>query len=115
MFFNVLTGVVSVWHCVADYRGSLNQVVQSARGPWGRECDGIAIGQKRSWGRGAPPARAAGWPPSYRVSYPHILPLTRICHRINPPAAQHWPIQMDTSGDNNGEVVLCGLPEFPYP
>lgn len=34
----MLTGVVSVWHCAADYRGSLNQVVQSARGPWGREC-----------------------------------------------------------------------------
>lgn len=27
-----------MWHCAADYRGSLNQVVQSARGPWGREC-----------------------------------------------------------------------------
>lgn len=37
-FFYMLTGVVSVWHCAADYRGSLNQVVQSARGPWGREC-----------------------------------------------------------------------------
>lgn len=34
----MLTGVVSVWHCAADYRGSLNQVVQSVGGPWGREC-----------------------------------------------------------------------------
>ncbi|KAA8592905.1 hypothetical protein FQN60_018360 [Etheostoma spectabile] len=29
---------ISVWHCAADYRRSLNQVVQSAQGPWGREC-----------------------------------------------------------------------------
>jgi len=27
-----------MWHCVADYGGSLNQVVQSVGGPWGREC-----------------------------------------------------------------------------
>ena len=37
-FFNMLTAVVLVWHCAPDYRRSLNQVVQSARGPWGREC-----------------------------------------------------------------------------
>ena len=37
-FFYMLMGVVSVWHCAADYRRSLNQVVQSAWGPWGREC-----------------------------------------------------------------------------
>lgn len=38
IFFYVLAGIVSVWHCAADYRKSLNQVAQSAWGPWGREC-----------------------------------------------------------------------------
>lgn len=38
IFFNVLTGVVLVWHYAADYRGRLNQVVQSVGGPRGREC-----------------------------------------------------------------------------
>lgn len=27
-----------MWHCAAEYKGSLNQVVQSARGPRGHEC-----------------------------------------------------------------------------